>query len=169
MIGFYHFFIHSDYFTSSYQKPMFVHPTTKSCTNKTLLGESTDTRKNVRKYLCIRDRRRIYRRGRISQMLRDLQPRTRLAHRTCLPSYQAFQASRIRDAFIASEVEQGMCRTLISLFPQSLTTEPLKPGEGRVQELEEGESYSYKHAGFSSSVAHALVAVVQHCTRLLER
>ena len=102
-------------------------------------------------------------------MLRDLQPRTRLAHRTCLPSDQAFQASRIRDAFIASEVEQGVCRTLISLFPQSLTTEPLKPGEGRVQELEKGESYSYKHAGFSSSVAHALVAIVQHRTRLLER
>ena len=55
----------------------------------------------------------------------------------------AFQDLRFRDAFIASDIEQGVCRTLISLFLQSRTNRPLKPGEGRVRELEKEESYSY--------------------------
>ncbi|KAE9366962.1 hypothetical protein N431DRAFT_429724 [Stipitochalara longipes BDJ] len=55
---------------------------------------------------------------------------------------QAFQASRVRDAFIASDNEQGVCRTLISLFLPPRTTRPLKPGEGRVWKLEKEESYS---------------------------
>ena len=55
----------------------------------------------------------------------------------------AFQDLRFRDAFIASDIEQGVCRTLISLFLRSRTNRPLKPGEGRVRELEKEESYSY--------------------------
>jgi len=49
-----------------------------------------------------------------------------------------------------------VCRTLISLFLPPLTTRPLRPGEGRVWKLEEEESYSYKHAGFSSSAGDML-------------
>jgi hypothetical protein len=60
----------------------------------------------------------------------------------CLP-VNAFQDLRFRDAFIASDIEQGVCRTLISLFLRSRTNRPLKPGEGRVRELEKEESYSY--------------------------
>jgi hypothetical protein len=61
-----------------------------------------------------------------------------------VPSYhiKAFQASRVRDAFIASGIEQGVCRTLISLFLPPLTTKPLKPGKGRIWKLEGEESYS---------------------------
>ncbi len=55
---------------------------------------------------------------------------------------QAFQASRIRDAFIASDIEQGVCRTLISVFLPTLTTRPLKPGEGRVWKLEQEKAIS---------------------------
>lgn len=73
------------------------------------------------------------------------------------PAADAFQASRFRDAFITSDNEQGVCRTLISLFLPPLTTRPLKPGEGRVWKLEKEESYSYKHAGFSSSAEDTLV------------
>jgi hypothetical protein len=68
-------------------------------------------------------------------------PQERPAHCPQLPQ-QAFQASRVRDAFIASDIEQGVCRTLISLFLPPLTTKPLKPGEGRVWKLEKEESYS---------------------------
>ena len=68
-------------------------------------------------------------------------PQERPAHYLQLPQ-QAIQASRVRDAFIASDIEQGVCRTLISLFLPPLTTKPLKPGEGRVWKLEKEESYS---------------------------
>jgi hypothetical protein len=57
---------------------------------------------------------------------------------------------------MASDIEQGVCRTLISLSLPPLTARPLKPGEGRVWKFEEEESYSYKHAGFSSSAGDML-------------